>query len=421
VASNLLSQGPYSDKLKLEQQFMLQNISLGQQYSLSQHSGNSASVIEIGEKLVERSPQDPRRLKALARMMAETGEHERAQPYWQKLLDIDVDDFEALYHRVRFENSRVTDIQDVIDKLALQTAPVIREHIRRIIEEPLVNVGEDPQARVVSICGVSFCGSTLLDRILGSLPDTRSIGESHWLIKSYLNKVSAPIDFSKESRKGIPQCSVCGKDCEFLTHEFRAELAADRSRWYFKIAQRLNTSILIAADKNVPKLVENDPLLRMDGLVLFKSPIQAWYSHFSKLAQDKSEEFYRESLEKYVATWTKTYSIYLNDFKPAGKVVFMNFDRFTENPDPVFEALLRELNLPHDLSVLKTANPGHAIGGNGRAMSLIRNASYGINITPLKPVEVPQYQADAIASATGMQNVYESMLEKCISKHVATH
>ena len=60
-----------------------------------------------------------------------------------------------------------------------------------------------------------------------------------------------------------------------------------------KIAGRLETSILISADKNPPKLVDNDPLLRFSALAMFKSPMQAWASQLAKLAKGQNADFYR--------------------------------------------------------------------------------------------------------------------------------
>ena len=80
-------------------------------------------------------------------------------------------------------------------------------------------------------------------------------------------------------------------------------LVADPSRWYFKIAKQLGTSILISADKNTTKLIDNDPLLRFAALVLFKSPLQAWASQMAKLPKEREGGYYAAELTKYMEVW----------------------------------------------------------------------------------------------------------------------
>ncbi len=393
---------------------MTEKVSLMQQFRNAQYSANTEAVTEIGTLLLSKNSENLLVLRPLARTLTETAQYGAAYPYWQKLHELEPEDIEPQYqlvaHGVRESGDSAA---VVIDRLFPDQHPNIKAIFQRTLEEPLVNPEAREASRVLSICGVSFSGSTLLDRILGSLPGARSIGESHWLAKSYRNKVAGPIDFTTDSTAGVPQCSVCGHDCQVLNLPFRAQLSVNRTNWYQKIAERLDADLLINADKNAPKLAENDPLLRSDCLVLFKSPIQAWQSHVSKLPVDKEPEFYDEHLTKYLATWTRSYRIFLDDFRPTGKVVYLCFDEFTQNPETEFARITRLLNLPNDQSVLKHASQGHAIGGNSNAMKLIRNADYGININPLKPADIEDRHADIINADMQVNEVYKRLLAAC--------
>jgi len=403
------------------------NMPIGRQFLVSQQSGDLKTALEIGERILERNPDDETRIRSLARICNQLKEYEKAHQLWCTLGEKGNHDLEVAYQIASYFYRTNQDADKSLSLIPFDLDNRVGSHVIRILEQSkLRNARETDQTsetnkRIVAICGVSFCGSTLLDRVLGSLPACGSIGESHWLGKTYIDKVSKTIDFSTDSVKGIPQCTVCGPKCTKLTHDFRAELVADRSDWYYKIAERLECDVLFTADKNIPKLIENDPLLRMDGVVVFKSPAQAWYSHLTKLAQGLGDEFYKNAFEKYLKTWTNAYSAYLDTFKPKGNLVFMNFDRFSNNPEQVFTCLLNELNLPMDLSVLDSAKPGHAIGGNGKAMSRIRDKDYKISIYPLKELDLPDYQLSAIAGSEELQNVYQRMMDLCVSNNISTH
>jgi len=397
------------------------NMPIGRQFLVSQQSGDLKTALEIGERILERNPDDESRIRSLARICGQLREHEKANKLWLSLGEKGNHDLEVAYQIASYFYQTNNDAEKSLALVPFDMDQRVSAHVIRILENSNLVDHSKTDKRIVAICGVSFCGSTLLDRVLGSLPACGSIGESHWLGKTYIDKISKTIDFSTDAVKGIPQCTVCGVKCTKLTHDFRAELVADRSDWYFKIAERLDCNVLFTADKNIPKLIENDPLLRMDGVVVFKSPAQAWYSHLTKLPQGLDDDFYKNAFEKYLKTWTNAYAAYLDTFKPKGNLVFMNFDRFSNNPEQVFTCLLSELNLPMDLSVLDTARPGHAIGGNGKAMSRIRDKDYKISIYPLKEVDIPEYQLRAIADSKELQSVYQRMLDRCVSNNISTH
>jgi hypothetical protein len=184
----------------------------------------------------------------------------------------------------------------------------------------------------------------------------------------------------------------------------------DPSSWYRKIARQLGTSILVSADKNTTKLVDHDPLLQFAALVLFKSPVQAWSSQLAKLPKDQDPEYYLAQLNKYMDVWTNSYNIFLDDFQPRDGKIFLQFDDFVRQPQPMLRTLCAALHLPFDDSVLKETRPGHAIGGNSGAMARLRAADYGVRLSPLPAPDLPREHVVVIAKNKPMQACYAALM-----------
>ena len=102
-------------------------------------------------------------------------------------------------------------------------------------------------------------------------------------------------------------------------------------------------------------------------------------------------------------TETRTF---LESFSPRGRVVFLSFEDFTRSPSAVLEAACRALALPFDESVLCSAKPGHAIGGNARAMSKLRDADYMPDIAPIPPCDLPASHLRAIEQSAEAARVF---------------
>ena len=267
----------------------------------------------------------------------------------------------------------------------------------------------DDSLRHIAICGVSFCGSTLLDRILGGLPGSRSIGESHWLTKEYDSNRYAALDISREMGDPRPSCTVCGPSCAVLTRDFRVALSIDPYRWYFRIAHRLGAATLISSDKNVPKLIDHDPLLRFSALVVFKSPEQAWISHRAKLPQDGHPEYYAQELETYLSVWNRSYRELLHELNPAGGKLFLWFDAFTRKPHAILKAMCGGLAVDFDPRVLERTQPGHAIGGNEGTVKRFRQSDYGVSIERLHPGNLPALEKDRIRKDAQLQECFRGL------------
>lgn len=365
---------------------------------------------QLAPQVLARNPRDELVRRCNAHLLELQGRSAEALVHWQALHAEDGSDFEAACHIVRGQMASAGQSAEAAAHAALPAScAAFRAAVVAALAEPLPMLEGD--FRHVAICGVSYCGSTVVDRMLGGLPGVRSIGESHWLVKAHFDgayrnaRMSDPI----EDIRFVP-CTVCGKTCEVLTRSFRRSLAGDGSHWYRKIAHRLGTRTLISADKNLVKFIEKDPFLEMSALIIFKSPVQAWASTIEKLAQDRDAEFYAAECARYMGIWARTYRMFLDHFRPAGKLVFLNFDAFAQRPEPLLRKVCAALDLPFDPGVLMRTVPGHAVGGNGRAMRRLRDADYGVDITPLPDPTLPPAHIDIIEADGEAQAVWREMI-----------
>ncbi len=368
-----------------------------------------ATLHELVEPILARNPKDLFVRRRYARLCEIEGQTARAEPHWAALVDADSADFEAAFHRMRNAVAKGMDPASAAAAAAPNANACFHGALADALAEPTPVL--DGEFKHIAICGASFCGSTLVDRVLGGLPGVRSIGESHWITKVRLATGYGEAAWSEPlaDARFVP-CTVCGGRCEVLTPAFRRSLAADAANWYRKIAARLDTRVLISADKNLRKLVDHDPLLELFALVIFKSPEQAWRSHLDKLPVDRDAEFYTAACRDYMAKWRISYRPFLDHFKPQGKVVYLNFDAFTRHPAPLLRAVCDRFGLPFAESVLTTTVPGHAIGGNGRSMRRLRDKDYGVEILPLPDSALDPEHAAIIAGDEAAQATWREML-----------
>jgi hypothetical protein len=387
----------------------VKRVPLAHQLLHARGSGDFSAVERLSAQILDVTPDDDSVRRALARTLVALKRGDEALTQWRALLAQDGNDFEAAFHVAEGERKAGQGIDAAIEAAA-PTAGPFRDNLAAVIRDPVAERHPPQDIRHVAICGVSFCGSTFMDRLLGGLPGARSIGESHWLTKArYGHKDYHLIDFSAAEQMPMAYCSVCGPSCKYLSYEFRRDLAADHTDWYQRIAQRLETRLLISADKNLPKLIENDPLLRCDALVMFKSPKQAWLSQLTKLPAGKDGAYYLAECERYAGKWASAYRSFIEHLRPRGKVVFFCFDAFPQAPHQSIEALCSALELPFDEAVLSETRPGHAIGGNRGAMASLRAEDYRVKIAALPAPDFPPEQHHVIDNHDGMQQVFATM------------
>ncbi|MDF8332081.1 hypothetical protein [Novosphingobium cyanobacteriorum] len=371
--------------------------------------GDSGTAEAFATRILAKVPDDLVLRRSLARILDLQGRTAEAQDHWLYLRNADEGDFEAAFQVfMRLVAAGQNPVAAVIDAAPGGT-PAFRDSLVAALAEPAPML--EGEFLHIAICGTAYCGSTLLDRLLGGLPGVRSIGESHWLTKvrhdnRYCDAImSAPLD----GVRWVP-CTVCGQKCEVLTPDWRRSLVADQTHWYRKVAHRLGTSMLVSADKNLPKLVEKDPLLEMGALVVFKSPAQAWCSHLDKLAKDRDAEWYLAECSRYLDNWARSYRGFVDNFRPQGPVVFLSFEAFTQDPASLLPAVCSRLGLPYDAGVLARTLPGHAIGGNAGSMRRLRELDYGVSVRPLPDPSLDAAQSAAVASHAEAQRTWTDMM-----------
>ncbi len=288
-----------------------------------------------------------------------------------------------------------------------------RELVTSLLLDPAI-ADPVPEVRHIAICGTSYCGSTLLDRLLNGMDGVCSIGESHWLTKSYDGVRAGTLDYLDPYSRYVPQCSVCGADCQVLTARFRASLGANPKDWYFRIARQLGADKLVSADKNLPKIVLNDPLLRCDALVLFKSPKQAWASEMSKRPRPESEAALFDDMQKYMAVWRNSYGEMLEDLRPQGLKLFVSFDDLASYPETTLRAIADGFSLAFEERALVQSIPGHSIGGNDGSMRRLRESNYAVRIEPLPPPAIPEEHAAWIDAEPEINELYHAMRDQAL-------
>lgn len=357
----------------------------------------------LARAFLDKRSTDLAAARGLAHDLVETGRANEALPVWRLICEAAPEDIEASYHLwcANPHDPMLTALGPG------QIAILERAHSFRLSE------GESQPIHHVAICGISYCGSTLFDRMLGGLPDVASIGESHWLIKHRHERTFTTLSFQNDvDEDELVPCSVCGDECEVLSRDFRLALAADHTNWYQRIGARLGAPHLISADKNLIKLVENDPRLRFDALVMFKSPEQAWRSKLNKLPEGESDDFYRAELEKFIETWLASYRHFLFDLKPTGRMIFLNFDAFAESPAPYTEAVCKTLGLLYSPEILTRTIPSHAVGGNRGSIANLRERDYNVQIRPLTPADLPRDHKAAIDRHELVQETFRQLMAR---------
>jgi hypothetical protein len=357
----------------------------------------------------DRLRSKPTQLRAnllLARLLHEVSRDSEALPHWAAVLNADPSHFEAAFQLAAASIAAGETLDAALAALPAEAAKYA-DAITRLLEEPPKRVARN--RRHIAIAGVSYCGSTILDRILGGLPGCGSIGESHWLVDLRLPGVKATIDPADPDAPGFVPCATCGPGCAAISFDFRVALLADRRQWYDRIAERLGVETLISSDKNLTKLLENDPLLRFDAIVLFKSPQQAWKSQAANTRVADHDR--TASLRHYLDSWRDRHSNFLRDFQPSGRVVFLNFDAFASDPARFLPLLCDRLGLTYDPRVLTTYVPGHALAGNLRVREQLGSSST-MEIRALSDHGLSEDEQTHIRNDAATLEIYEQLMRR---------
>ena len=351
--------------------------------------GNPEKALDIFRLKFRGFQNNPVELFNFARLLDEFGHRDELSTVCKLLLASPAHCFYAAYQTGAGLVSRGASPEAAAAEACVLAAQGYRPVIAALLHSRASKPAAALAARHIAICGTAYCGSTLLDHMFNGLDGVRSVGESHWLANSFSPGPLKANDYLDPLKPSAQHCFACGTICQVLSPEFRVNLAADPRDWYFKIAKRLQADVLVSADKNLPKLVLNDPKLRLDALVLFKSPKQAWASVFSKQPAGLGAEELHAKLLDFMGKWRNTYAQMLSLLTPKGRKIFVNFDQLTINPESQMRRITAELSLPFEMRMLQQLVPGHSIGGNRRIYLRLIASNYGVAIQPLGVPDIP--------------------------------
>lgn len=263
--------------------------------------------------------------------------------------------------------------------------------------------------RHIAIGGVSFCGSTVLSSLLGSVDGVFNIGESHHLISQIepLQIGQDPrqmlsgglFDWSTGDVSQLYPCHTCGPQCRVFDNDFRAGLARDRTGWYERIAEKAQAKLLVSSDKNYKYLSEMVPDGNLDLIVLYKNPTAAWRSELKNKRRLLNMNIERPALSRdaagYLTLWANNYLDLLLSLRPTGTMVVMNWEGFCRAPEAHMERLLSLLKLSSRPSPLGHVKPEqHFFGGNLDVRSDLKAAG---SIAASASAEIPASDAREIA------------------------
>ncbi len=320
------------------------------------------------EEASRRVPDDPEAWARRARIAARAGRLEEARDHARRYLELDT-----------VRGSRFTRGSSVASLLA---------HLER-------GPATEPKARHIALCGVSYCGSTLVSYFLGSLPGVANVGESHWLVhradRSGPGFGPAPLEFRSGAPSGMPLCGHCRRpDCPVLGIELRSGLARDPVDWFDRIAAAQGEPVLISSDKNHVALQALDPWLRFDAVVLFRSPLHAWSSTRTKRTN-------KDGLADYLRAWDREYRSLLYDFPNRGRRLFVDFESLRRDLPRHLAVLCSALDLPFDVRfVTDVERRQHAIGGNTRVHRALQEER-PFEVVARDPVELPAEERVIVA------------------------
>lgn len=247
--------------------------------------------------------------------------------------------------------------------------------------------------RHIALGGMSFCGSTVLSYIVGSLPGVCNIGESHWLT-----------EIPKSGERIF--CARCGPGCQVLNDKFRASLAEEPRDWYKKIADRLRTDALVSSDKAPALLDRLDPERNYDLVVLYKPPELHARSYMRSMRRGGTEP----KIGSYLTHWTNFYRRYLENFDIAGTKLFVDAEHFYRDPEQALKTLCGRLGLEFDPAALTYWRKGHhAVGGNFNPYSRLLSDPETLPVVPLEIHPIEEELLTQIAAHEPSQAVYATL------------
>lgn len=293
--------------------------------------------------------------------------------------------------------------------------------LERLRGEQLETRVETP-AKIVTVLGVSYSGSTTLASILGQRADTANIGESHRLLMS--SEVdehgyhSIPFDFDDPNVSLLEPCISCGANCQQYDFSFRASLNRSPAFWYEKIANQSGKKILVATDKMKTRQMSPDP--RHHPLVLFKDPASFLWSYIKRekqpIAIAKFEEYCRTKLAIYARSYNRILTTPFVENPP----VFVDWVAFTADHKRNLPQLETALGLPETSTRHNSLFGQHCFGGNQIVNSEIRRSQSAPEIRTTRSRSRPPKALMSALSALPVYYHSRRVYERLRAKHAET-
>lgn len=186
--------------------------------------------------------------------------------------------------------------------------------------------------------------------------------------------------------------------------------------WYGRIAARAGTDILVSSDKNFNFINDNEPLGRLDLIILFKSPEAAWASELKNKDRLRRLRLDRPALhrpvEKYLLRWSENYLSLMRGLNPTGKVVALSWEAFCAAPEWHLRRLagLLQLEIGDDPMWLREGQ--HFFGGNIEVRHDQLSGSGRLNIRPVSPLALPPVDRAVIEADRETRYVFAMLRDR---------
>jgi len=410
-------------------------------------------IINLDHRTPEELAQSDDWIHA-ARLWLGSGDHDRLEALCERRRDGDPDDPEPrlMLARLRLAREQVRDLDDLIspeeavgDSLLLlglvRAARARRDTVAAsarldllkgrhhgsaaipLEEDRIARLDRELKARdearekgitVTALLGVSFCGSTALGSVLGSLPGIAHVGESHRLIKSSISDTqgfsNTLFDFDDDDPADLTPCHQCGVRCELFSRDFRRDLQTNPENWYFKLAQTAGVSHLVTGDKQMT--LEVDPLERFNAVILFKQPANAFRSNLKHLREKPDMPRPIDNPEGYGNVYARNYCRFLDVVEPQGRKICLNWESFSAKPERHLKRLCEMLDLPFDANVLTHRNADqHAFGGSRAVRAGFRAEPESFSVRKEAPGDLDTEYQDKIQKNGAMKSVFNRMMD----------
>lgn len=373
---------------------------------LAQLSGNLDEVLHLSRVALAATDGAVNVLLTAARAedaLLATGE--MTSPLWEQIFDARQSQESAFHLVSRAANAQSR--QRALGKIAKRLGGDVARHIAERAER--IDMARRKRTNHVALCGISYCGSTIVAVGLDSHTPIADVGESHWLIDRRLRAGgNEEINFASGDVGAVPFCWGCGKNCAAYSLQFRSEMALYRRDWYQRISERLHLPHIVSRDKNLEKYASFDPELRFHAVIIFKSPKQAWASYLSKLPAGTADEEIERRLTSFTKRWIRDYTEYHQHLSNDGRKIYVLFDRLAGSESAGLLMLARELDLPSSREGIIGTKETHAIGGNTLALRGVV-ADGGVVIRPLKELDLPDAHSRALDRNEELNQLFDAM------------